>query len=248
MKTNIKSLTSEQKKFYKNNGYLLVENFIAKKTAQKIKQFALKNLAEKPNYPINLNVHRREKLFKDIIKNKNLVNIVESLQKKSVVALNDQMIYKKRGSAYGGQSWTMHQDNAYIKTKKNSYLIVHLFLDDSTPKNGGLIFWAKTHKENILECIQRKSHREKIGKNGVSKPGWTIVPEEQKRIKKHYKKIKIDGKSGALCFMHGNLVHSSSPNKSKVMDRATYSMAYLNNEAKFKNRGYNSVKKKFKLN
>ena len=241
-------LTTEQINFYKTNGYLLVRNFIKQKDAQKIKSYAVKNLAEKPDYPINLNVHRKEKLFGNIISNKNLVGIVKNLQKKPVVGLNDQMIYKKRNTAYSGQAWTVHQDNAYIKAPKNSYVIVHLFLDDSTPKNGGLVFWAKSHKEGILKCKVRKSHKEKIGKNGVSRPGWTILDKEIKRINKSYKKINIDGKSGWLCFMHGNLVHSSTPNKSRTKDRATYSMAFLNKNANFRNTGFNSVKKKFKLN
>ena len=89
-------LNPSQKKFYKDNGYLLVENFIQESKAQKIKKYALNKLAEKPNYPINLNVHRKDKVFFKIISDKNLVKIVNDLQKSKVVALNDQMIYKKR--------------------------------------------------------------------------------------------------------------------------------------------------------
>ena len=91
-------LTTEQINFYKTNGYLLVQNFIKQKDAQKIKSYAVKNIAEKPDYPINLNVHRKEKLFGNIISNNNLVGIVKDLQKKPVVGLNDQMIYKKRNT------------------------------------------------------------------------------------------------------------------------------------------------------
>lgn len=241
-------LNSTQKKFYKDNGYLLVENFIKESKAQKIKKYAINKLAEKPNYPINLNVHRKNKVFFKIISDKNLVKIVNELQKSKVVALNDQMIYKKRKTAYAGQSWTIHQDNSYIRAPKNSYIIAHLFLDDSTPKNGGLVFWAGSHKEGILDFNVRKSHREKISKKGISRPGWTIKDNEIKKVKKKYKAIKIDGKSGSLCFMHGNLVHSSTPNKSKTKDRATYSMAFLNKNAKFKGKGFNSIKVKYKLN
>ena len=47
---------------------------------------------------------------------------------------------KKKNSKYGSQSWTLHQDNSYPRAKYGTYVIVHLFLDDSTPTNGGLIF------------------------------------------------------------------------------------------------------------
>ncbi|MDA9617316.1 phytanoyl-CoA dioxygenase family protein [Candidatus Pelagibacter sp.] len=248
MISNKINLNKEQISFYKKNGYLIIENFLKKDRAQKIKKYALKNLAEKPKYAINLNVHRRDKLFYNIISNKNLINIVKKLQNSPIVALNDQMIYKKRNTAYAGQAWTIHQDNAYIGAPKNSYIIAHLFLDDSTPKNGGLVFWAKSHKEGILKFNVRKSHKEKISKSGISRPGWKIKDNEIKKLKKKYEPIKIDGKSGWLCFMHGNLVHSSTPNKSKTKDRATYSMAFLNKKAKFKGKGYNSIKVKYKLN
>ena len=39
-----------------------------------------------------------------------------------------------------------------------------------------------------------------------------------------------------------NLVHSSTPNKSKTKDRATYSMAFLNKNAKFRGKGFNMLK------
>ena len=120
-------------------------------------------------------------------------------------------------------------------------MIVHLFLDDSTPKNGGLVFYAGSHKEKLLNFKMRKSHKEKISKKGISRPGWTIVQDEVRRIK-NFKEIKIDGKSGSICFMHGHLVHSSMPNKSLVKDRATYSMAYLNKNAKFKGKALQAKK------
>ena len=105
--SKINKLNFSQKKFYKNNGYLLVENFIDKNKAQKIKKYALKKLAEKPNYPINLNVHRKNKVFFNIISDKNLVKIVNQLQNSKVVALNDQMIYKKRKTAFSKHNKTL---------------------------------------------------------------------------------------------------------------------------------------------
>ena len=100
---------------------------------------------------------------------------------------------------------------------------------------------------NILR-IPMYVYGDKISKKGISRPGWTIKDNEIKKVKKKYKAIKIDGKSGSLCFMHGNLVHSSTPNKSKTKDRATDSMAFLNKNAKFRGKGFNSVKVKYKLN
>ena len=157
--SKLHKLNPSQKKFYRDNGYLLVENFIKESKAQKIKKYALNKLAEKPNYPINLNVHRRDKTFFKIISDKNLVKIVNELQKSKVVGMNDQMIYKKRKSAYAGQSWTIHQDNAYIRAPKNSYIIAHLFWMIVHQKMV-VLFWRVLIKRNIRFKV-RKSHKKK---------------------------------------------------------------------------------------
>lgn len=228
---------------YEKNGFFLISDLINKKICQNIKKYAEKNFAEKPNYPITLNIHRKDKIFLNIIQNKKFANIIRFFQKtKKIDALNDQMIYKKKNSIYGGQSWTYHQDNAYPKAKYGAYVILHFFLDDSTPKNGGLIFFKGSHKEKILPYSLRVSHKEKKNKKGITRPGRTINNTDMKRIKKTYEKVDLDAKSGSVCIMHSHLVHGSYPNVSKTKDRATYSMAYLNRGVKIKEVGKSSKK------
>ena len=241
-------LNKEALNEYNKKGFYIINNILSKKTCQKIKRYAERYHAEKPKFPINLNIHREDKVFFNIISNKNILDIVKFFQKSKVNALNDQMIYKKKNSFYGSQSWTLHQDNAYPKAKYGKYVIAHLFLDDSTPKNGGLIFYKGSHKEPILKYKIRVSHKEKKNKKGITRPGATINSKDLKRVKKSYEKIDIDVKSGSLCIMHGNLVHGSYPNKSKTKDRATYSMAYISKGTKIKDRGNKSKKIFVKLN
>ncbi len=241
------NLTSEDMKLYERQGYYIYRNFIPKNICKKIKDHAENNYAEKPNFPITLNIHRKDKIFYKVISDKNIVKLMKFFQKDEIDALTDQMIYKKRNSKYVNQAWTLHQDNSYPKADHGAYTILHLFLDDSTPSNGGLTFYEGSHVEPILDYKNRVSHKEKKQQSGKTRPGQTIVPSEAKRIRKIYKKIEINEESGTLCVMHGHLVHESKPNTSKTKDRATYSMAYLNRSSEILNEGKVSKKIRIKL-
>ena len=244
-KINLK--TSDFKK-YETDGFYLHKNFFSKKTAKELKEYAEKYYGEPPRFPITLNIHRKDKNFLKVITDKNLTKFVKFFQKSKIDALNDQMIYKKKGSTYAGQSWTYHQDNSYPRAKYGSYVIVHFFLDDSTPKNGGLIFFKGSHKEDLLPNKLRVSHKEKKNKNGVTRPGRTINKVDMERVKNTYEKIDVNASRGSICVMHSYLVHGSYPNNSKLKDRATYSMAYLNRGSRLKFSGLVSKKVRTKIN
>ena len=97
IKIRSKKVKLNKKSFdeYNKNGYFIIKNILSKKTCQKIKKYAEKNLSEKPKYPISLNVHRNDRIFFNVISDKNIVKAVKFFQKSKVDALNDQMIYKK---------------------------------------------------------------------------------------------------------------------------------------------------------
>lgn len=246
--TKLNTLSKSDFESYKKSGYFVLRNFLKGNECKKIKSYAEKYYAEKPKYPITLNIHRKDKNFYNIVSNKKLVKFLNFFQKSKIDVLNDQMIYKKKNSAYSGQSWTFHQDNSYTKAAYGRYVILHIFLDDSGPKNGGLIFFSGSHQEPILDFKRRKSHKEKILKNGVTRPGLTINSSHLDRIKKQYKKIDINEKRGTICLMHGHLVHGSYPNFSKTKDRATYSIAFINRNAHLPNKGRTSKKIRISLN
>jgi phytanoyl-CoA hydroxylase len=245
-----KKFNFSQKNFnsYKEKGYFLIKNLFSTESCKKLKNYAEKYYAEKPNYPITLNIHRKDNNFFKVITNKSLTKIVKFFQDSKIDALNDQMIYKKKNSTYGGQSWTFHQDNSYPRAKYGAYVIVHLFLDDSTPNNGGLIFFEGSHKEKLLKNTLRVSHKERKNKRGLTRPGRTINSYDLKRVQGKYNRLNLDAKKGSVCIMHSNLVHGSFPNLSKIKDRATYSMAYLNRGSRLKFSGIVSKKIRTKIN
>lgn len=245
IQSKLPKLNKKDFSFYKKNGFIVIKNFLNKKICKKIISYSLK-YAEKPDYPIYLNIHRKSKVFRKIISDKNLIKILKFFQNSPVQALNDQMIFKKRNSKYGMQSWTFHQDNAYVKAGYGKYVIVHLFLENCSKNNGGLVFFAGSHAEDLLAFKRRKSHREKKNKDGTTTPGFTIYDSEMKFIRNKYQKVDVKADSGSICIMHSNLVHGSYPNKSKTKDRELYAMAFISKNSKIGD--YGRVSKKIPIN
>lgn len=138
--------------------------------------------------------------------------------------MSDQYLYKRPSSTYGKQSWTFHQDNSYPRAPRDCYFIVHVAVDTSEKENGGLIFLPGSHKEEILDFENNISWKEKSDKDGITRPGQTI---KNSSVLNKYKHIDVTFPKGAVCFMHGNLIHASHPNLSKSRDRNQYSMCYM---------------------
>lgn len=228
------TLKKEQIQFYDRNGFLVIPDVFDDEACETMKSLA--NQAAEEGYPVTLNIHRKIDLFFDIMKDPVLVATVKAVQRHMVVGLNSQYLYKRAGTSYARQSWTPHQDSAYINAKRGTYIQVHIFVDPQDKENGGLFYYAGSHREEILPYEYAKSWKEDFDESGISHPGWGI-----KEIPPQYKKIDIVGPKGGVCLQHGNVIHGSYPNLTENRSREQYSMAYLNEGASFL-RGRTSIK------
>ena len=220
----------EYKSTYEDNGFIIIENVFTQKECDEIKNQALK-FAEAPDFPVALNVHRKSDFFWKIISDTNIINLVKYIQNDDVDAINDQFLFKIANTKYGKQSWTYHQDNSYPRAKKNSYIIVHVAVDESVKENGGLIYLKGSHVEDILDFENNKSWKENSTISGVTRPGQTI--KNEKEMIKKYKTIDIVFPKGSISLMHGNLIHGSHPNLTQNKSRNQYSMCYMNRGVDF---------------
>jgi hypothetical protein len=126
-KANPVALTPEQIRFYDENGYLLVPGVYGEEACERMKAEAEKVAPE--DYSVFLNIHRTAPFFLQIAKDPVLVAMVKAVQRHRVVLTNDQFLYKKPGTPYAKQSWSPHQDNAFVKAPHDAYMQLHIFLD-----------------------------------------------------------------------------------------------------------------------
>ena len=118
------------------------------------------------------------KMTFNILSNKIALNILETLQKRKVVGLMSQMLFKEANTRYASQAWNPHQDNIY--TQNNSklsngfttqYLTTNFFLADaSSTDNGSLYVYPGSHKFGLFDAVNKVSYREQ----GDSNPGNKI--------------------------------------------------------------------------
>jgi ectoine hydroxylase-related dioxygenase (phytanoyl-CoA dioxygenase family) len=223
---------------YDRDGFLVISDAVAPTTLEILKEKA-EPFAEAPDYPVVLNIHRKQRIFGELMLHPIIIEAMEKLQRSPIYGLTSQYLFKRAGSTYGRQSWVPHQDNAYPKAEQGAYTILHLSIEASDAENGGLVFWPGSHVEPILDYNYKHSWRETVDDDGVARPGWEIrdLPEK-------YKPIDVTLPAGSLCVMHGHLIHASRPNFSETRSRPQYSMAFLNQGSSYF-RGKTSVKQPF---
>lgn len=209
-------LSAEQLKFFRENGYIVVENLFTEKECDEMQKIARKHADQK--FSAIMNLDRTEPAFRDIMKDKNIVSILEQMQGHEVVGLMSQMLFKEANSPYASQAWNPHQDNAYPQNPNGQYITINIAFETQDKENGCLYMFPGSHKEGLYPCEQTPSYRETPGTN----PGNTVASSVLSR----FKCVDLPIKKGGVLFMHGDVVHGSYPNNSN-RNRPLFSISYI---------------------
>ena len=231
-------LTKEQLDFFKETGYIIIDDIFEQEYASKFlrairrhaddnfaaiinpdRDDSLKKVDTRPKSDLTMEeIGETSQMCRDVISNKKIVSMLREIQQNDVVCLSSQIIFKEAYSSYSAQAWLPHQDNRYIDNENGQYLTANWFLRDTDPDNGGIYIYPGTHKLPLLPAPDRKSYREDPGEA----PGREcMVPEEFLD-----KKLDIVTKAGSVVIMHGNCIHGSYANESS-RSRPWYSTCYI---------------------
>ena len=208
-------LSKDQKVFYRQNGYLVIDDILSSKECDA----ALKIFEEHADkdYSAIMNLDRKVPEIRNIMKNSKIVKILETLQDAEVVGLQTMFLFKQVGSPYAEQAWNPHQDNAYPLSRWGAYVTANIPFEDQDQENGCIVIYPGSHVEDVLPNEQVKSFQEAPG----SRPGHCVqVPPE-------YKKVDLILKKGSVLILHGNVIHESYPNTSKDRSRPMLLIPYI---------------------
>ncbi len=233
------------KKFYDEQGYIVIKNFFKKTETAKLdksisifadkdwhnimnpdrleflisqsqaKYSELKGLNEKINFFEK--AQETSKLFRSYLKDTRIKKFLKKLTNKKFVGLMTHVIFKHHRSKFSKLAWTIHQDNSYAKMEKGCYITTNLFIHKAFKENGCLFLIPGSHKDGIFRFKGRDSYHAK--KN--QKPGNTI----QKQFNQ-FKKVDLTANPGDFLIMNGDLAHGSYPNISKKYSRHLLSFNY----------------------
>ena len=220
------TLRADQREFYAENGYLLVENAVAPTELAKLREITA-DLIEKsrsvsesneaydldtghsPETPRLTRIklpHRQHPYFWELLRNSRMTEVLTDLLGPDTTLLTSKLNTKAPG---GGAAVEWHQDWAFYPHTNDDLLAFGLMLEDVTEENGPLMVVPGSHRGPIL------SHHA----NGVF--CGAIDPEdplfERDRI------VTLTGKAGSMTVHHARILHGSAPNRS---DRARMILFY----------------------
>lgn len=210
-----RGLTLEQVGYYAVNGYLVVDDILTSDECDLLVELAETRAEE--NFPAVYNLDRTIPNFTALVARPDIVDMLETLQGRKMVAVMSQFLFKKVGSGYAGQAWNPHQDNVYPKCPPGDYITTNIFLAASDRENGGMVMYPGSHREGLFPATPTVSHREKIG----SRPGNRV------EVPKRFKPIDLETKKGSCLFLAGEVLHESYPNVSKTRSRPLYQVTYV---------------------
>lgn len=237
-------MTKEQKKFYDENGYVILEKVFTDSEAKAFNSFirrhanidfaaiinpdryeSLLKQDERPKSDITLKeIEETSNMARSIMTDKRMSDLLNFFHEKKAVALSSQFIFKEAHSGYSSQAWKPHQDNFYPKSKNSAYITLNWFLRDADRENGTIYCYPGSHKLGLLPAENNISFREKVGNN----PGSECkIPNEFLDKKRD---IIIPGNS--IVVLNGNCIHGSYPNHSD-RSRPWFSSCYITENEEF---------------
>lgn len=223
------NLEPEQLQFYKDQGYLLVENCFSPTEIEIMKAelpgiYAEKKpgtIVEKDSTTIRAvyGAHAYNKTFDCLAKQGRIVEPIQQILGDSVYTHQFHINAKK---AFNGSFYLWHQDYAFhleedgIPTPKVVVAIV--FLDEVHELNGPLMVIPGSHKEGLIA----KGTNPQMHETYQAYDSWidTVTSDikygvDEKNLKNlitKYGAVAPKGGPGSVLFLHPNCVHGSSTN------------------------------------
>tara|TARA_R100000005_G_scaffold64826_1_gene33787 strand:- start:1580 stop:2287 length:708 start_codon:yes stop_codon:yes gene_type:complete len=208
--------------FYKENGYLIVKNFLSDTDHKKLLDVSDyyyqkgKGGKDTPRFKYNTNGTMNkiegacsfEPLFLDLASNETLIDTAQVLSNIG----NEVDVYISKFfpmEPNGGQSTFMHQDNFYFKGNPNEIISCAVYLEDTNKDNGCLRVAKGSHKNSIYP------HKVNSGMSGIKWIDDNVLSE--------FEIIDLDDKAPYAVFFNINTIHGCYTNES---ENSRFSLAW----------------------
>ncbi|SFP42925.1 phytanoyl-CoA dioxygenase family protein [Tranquillimonas alkanivorans] len=210
-------LTAEQKRFYGDNGYLMVENAVTPEQLGELRRIAYEFIdrsravsesddvfdldsghsAETPRLTRIKLPHKQHPFFWKVLQDSPMPRVLNDLLGPDTLLQTSKLNTKAPG---GGAAVEWHQDWAFYPHTNDDMLAFGLMLEDVDEENGPLMVVPGTHKGPLL------SHHHDGRFCGAIDPDDPLF--EKDRI------VTLTGKAGSMTVHHARTLHGSAPNMS----------------------------------
>lgn len=210
-------LSQDQKDFYDQNGYLMIENAVSPDQLAKLRAITANLIEASRNVTASNDVydldkghsaeaprltrikvsHKQDPYFWHVLRNSVMTEVLNDLLGPDTTLLTSKLNTKAPG---GGAAVEWHQDWAFYPHTNDDLLVFGLMLEDVDADNGPLMVVPGTHKGPLL------SHH----MNGVF--AGAIDPDDP--LFEKDKIVTLTGKAGSMTIHHARILHGSAPNVS----------------------------------
>lgn len=220
-------LSKQQIEFYKENGYLLVENAVSPEQLARMRDIAYEFIERSRAVSVSDDVfdlddghsaqfprltriklpHKQHPYFWDVAKNSGITEVLRQLLGPNVLLQTSKLNTKAPG---GGAAVEWHQDWAFYPHTNDNILACGLMLEDVNLANGPLQVIPGSHKGPVLD------HNNKDGVFcGAVDPSDPDFHGDRA--------VTLTGTAGSMTVHHARTLHGSAPNRS---DRARLILFY----------------------
>lgn len=217
-------INQEQVQFYRDNGYLVVENVFNPEEVAAMRQ-VLEDLVEKargvedhtavydlePSHSTDnprvrriKSPHEVDPIYRQMAEQPNLISILQKLVSPDLVLHGTKINLKSAGH---GAPVEWHQDWAFYPHTNDDVTAIGIMLDDMTPDNGPLLVAPGSHKGPTFD-----HHVDGYFAGAVDPSALDFDPKDA---------AMVTGKAGACSFHHVRAMHGSAQNTSGA-DRRLY--------------------------
>ena len=210
-------LTQDQKDFYDENGYLMVEDVVTPEELAKLREITYGLIegsrevsestgvydldkghsAEAPRLTRIKLPHKVDPYYWQVLTQSKVTQVLNDLLGPDTIINTSKLNTKAPG---GGAAVEWHQDWAFYPHTNDDLLAFGLMLEDVDEANGPLMVIPGTHKGPVL------SHHV----NGVF--AGAVDPEDP--LFERDKAVTLTGKAGSMTVHHVRTLHGSAPNMS----------------------------------
>lgn len=221
------ALTPEQVAFYRENGYLLVENAVTPAQLDAMRKVTYDLIdrsravsesddvfdlddghsAEHPRLTRIKLPHKQHPVYWDTLLNSRITGVLKTLLGPDVALSTSKLNTKAPG---GGAAVEWHQDWAFYPHTNDDLLAIGLMLEDVDEANGPLQVIPGSHRGPVLAHTNAEGVF--CGAVDPADPDFH-----------HARAVTLTGKAGSMTVHHVRLLHGSAPN---VSDRARLILFY----------------------
>ena len=211
-------LSQDDISFYRNNGYLFVEDAISAEQLAKLQEITYDLMEQsrgvtesndrfdldEGHAPDDIRLtriklpHLQNPYYFDVLRNSRMTDVLTSLLGPNTALQTSKLNTKASG---GGQAVEWHQDWAFYPHTNEDFLVFGLMLEDVDEGKGPLQVIPGSHKRPTL------SHFNKDGTFcGAIDPDDPSFEQD--------KAVTLTGKAGSMSVHHVRMLHGSAPNVS----------------------------------